>query len=109
MPADPASVSAVWAPRLKGKPFSPDQSAWKADQRIVAQLQAYVQPKGVHGFDPSDPCQNWDSGQYLVNLIGRFFTSSGSDVYYLSHPSSHQCLAKATGQGSCSFVQVPPK
>lgn len=109
MPATPASVDAVWEPRLKGKPFGPDAGAWMGGQRLVAQLQAYIEPKGVHGFEPANPCQNWDSGQYMINLIGRFFASSGSDVYYLSHPSSHQCLAKPTGKGSCSFVQVPPK
>ena len=109
MPATPESVDTVWEPRLKGKPYAPDSGAWKGDQRIVAQLQAYIEPKGVHGFEPSDPCENWDSGQYMINLIGRFFRSSGADLYYLSHPSSHQCLAKPTGKGSCSFVQVPGK
>ena len=109
IPASPESIDAVWEPRLKGKPYAPDIGAWKADKRVLSQLQAYIAPRGIHGFDPSDPCQNWDSGQYMTNLIGRFFTSSGSDVYYLSHPSSHQCLGKATGKGSCSFVQVPSK
>lgn len=109
MPATDQSVDAVWEPRLKGIPYAPDAGAWKGGKRIVSQLQAYIEPKGVHGFEPSNPCQNWDSGQYMINLIGRFFSSSGSDVYYLSHPSSHQCLGKATGKGSCSFVQVPQK
>ena len=109
MPATPASINAVWEPRLKGVPYSADASAWGANKRILAQLQAYIEPRGVHGFEPSNPCDNWDSGQYMTNLIGRFFNSSGSDAYYLSHPSSHHCLGKPTGNGSCSFVQVPPK
>jgi hypothetical protein len=109
MPATPASIDAVWEPRLKGIPYAADASAWGANKRIVAQLQAYIVPRGDHGFLPSNPCDNWDSGQYLTNLIGRFFASSGSDAYYLSHPSSHHCLGKPTGNGSCSFVQVPPK
>jgi hypothetical protein len=108
MPATPDTVTAVWEPRLKGVPFGPDQGAWKADRRVLAQLMAYVNPTGVHGFDPADPCQNWDSGQYLINLIGRFFASSGSDVYYLSHPASHQCLGRQFGEGACPFYVIPP-
>jgi len=107
MPADADNVDAVWEPRLTGKPYSPDQTAWKADRRIVGQLMAYIEPKGVHGFDTANPCQNWDSGQYMINLFGRFFKSSGADVYYLSHPSSHQCLGKQYGKGSCSFYVIP--
>ncbi|MEZ4223966.1 MAG: hypothetical protein R3B13_23660 [Polyangiaceae bacterium] len=107
MPADMASVDAVWEPRLKGKPFAADSGAWAADQRVLAQLMAYVEPKGVHGFNPSTPCDNWDSGMYMINLIGHFFSTSGADLYYLSHPSSHQCLSKPFGKGACSFVDVP--
>ena len=68
---------------------------------------AYVQPTGVHGFDPSDPCLNWNTGQYMINLIGRFFATDGADVYYLSHPETHECLARSVGNGSCSFVNIP--
>lgn len=106
-PAGTGDVEAVWEPRLAGKPYSADGSAWSADQRIIGHLVAYIEPKGGHGFEPADPCQNWDSGQYMINLIGRLFATSGADLYYLSHPSSHQCLAKPVGKGACSFVQVP--
>lgn len=108
MPATPSSIDAVWAPRLKGKPFAPDKGAWQADQRILAQLMAYIEPKGVHGFNPATPCDNWDSGMYMINVIGRFFATDGADLYYLSHPSSHQCLSKPFGKGACSFIDVPP-
>ncbi|MBX3127209.1 MAG: hypothetical protein KF718_10870 [Polyangiaceae bacterium] len=107
VPATPDTINAVWAPRLKGVPFGPDSSGWSANARIVAQLQAYIEPKGVHGFEPSAPCENWDSGQYMTNLIGRFFASSGTDLYYLSHPTSHHCLAKPIGKGVCGFVKIP--
>jgi hypothetical protein len=107
MPATPDTIDAVWEPRLKGKPNGPDQGAWSANMRVIGQLAVYVEPKGVHGFDAANPCHNWDSGQYMVNLFGRLFASSGADVYYLSHPSSHSCLARPTGKGSCSFVHVP--
>jgi hypothetical protein len=107
MPTDEDGLANVWAPRLAGKPYSDDASGWSADMRILGQLQAYIEPKGVHGFEPSRPCENWDSGLYMINLIGRFFTTSGADVYYLSHPESHNCLAKPFGKGACSFIQVP--
>jgi hypothetical protein len=106
-PAAADAIDEVWAPRLKGQPYANDAGAWAANQRVVGQLQAYIQPRGVHGFDPSSPCDNWDSGQYMINLIGRFFMTSGTDVYYLSHPASHQCLGKQYGKGHCSFVFIP--
>jgi hypothetical protein len=105
--AAPDEINAVWAPRLAGKPFANDAGAWSADQRVVGQLQAYVHPRGDHGFEPSTPCENWDRGQYMTNLIGRFFASSGTDIYYLSHPASHQCLGKQYGKGNCPFVIIP--
>lgn len=110
MPVSDDAVDAVWEPRLAGKPkAATDTGAWKADRRVVAQLMAHINPKGVHGFDAANPCQNFDSGQYMVNLFGRFFASSGADIYYLSHPASHHCLARRFGDGSCSFVQIPEK
>jgi len=103
----PEDVASVWAPRLEGEPHGPDKGAWTADQRVEAQLMAYIEPRGVHGFDNNDPCQNWQSGAYMINLIGRFFRSGGADVYYLSHPSSHECLGRPIDAGGCPFVQMP--
>lgn len=108
MPADPSSPTSVWEPRLMGVPFSSDEGAWVADRRVVAQLMAYVEGKGTHGFDNTDPCENWSSGRYYTQLIGRFFRSDGADIYYLSHPTTHHCLAYETGSANaCSFVTMP--
>jgi hypothetical protein len=103
-PATGSTLSTLWRPRLEGSPYRPDEAAWSADQRVAAQLVAYTRPLGEHGFSPTDPCQAWQTGRYMINLLGRFFASGGADVYYLSHPSSHQCLGKASGQGNCPFV-----
>jgi hypothetical protein len=103
-PATPATLNGVWEPRLEGTPFRADDGAWSADRRVVAQLMAYTRPLGEHGFSPTDPCQAWQTGRYMINLLGRFFATSGADVYYLSHPSSHQCLGRASGEGNCPFV-----
>jgi hypothetical protein len=103
-PASGSSLSTLWEPRIEGSPFQLDETAWSADRRVVAQLMAYTRPLGEHGFSPTDPCQAWQTGRYMINLLGRFFATGGADVYYLSHPSSHQCLGKASGQGNCPFV-----
>jgi hypothetical protein len=103
-PATASTLSVVWEPRLRGSPYQSDEAAWSADRRVVAQLMAYARPLGQHSFSPTDPCQAWQTGRYMINLLGRFFATSGADVYYLSHPSSHQCLGRANGQGNCPFV-----
>jgi hypothetical protein len=102
--ATPETLNGVWEPRLNGSPGRADAGAWSADRQIVAQLMAYTRPLGEHGFSPTDPCQAWQTGRYMINLLGRFFATGGADVYYLSHPSSHQCLGRASGQGNCPFV-----
>jgi hypothetical protein len=107
MPATPSTINDVWAPRLEGVPYSPDKSAWQANQRVIAQVFAPIEPLGVHGFNNNDPCEAWQSGAYMINLIGRFFSTSGADVYYLSHPATHECLEKPIGAGGCSFVKMP--
>ncbi len=104
-PASPTTIDDVWMPRLLGSPGAKDADAWSADQRVVAQLMAYVEPTGVHGFNPADTCQAWVVGRYMINLIGRFFATEGADLYYLSHPASHQCLGRDLDAGSCSFVR----
>jgi hypothetical protein len=103
-PASPDTLNQIWAPRLRGVPHGDDKSAWQADMRVVAQLMAYTRPLGEHGFNTTDPCQVWQTGRYMINLIGRFFATSGADVYYLSHPATHQCLARAPNDGGCPFV-----
>lgn len=93
-PADPSSVDAVWAPRLKGTPFGNDLG-WVPDAHpLTALLDAYLVPEGVHTFVNGEPCQSFDAGTYLSNLTGRFFMTNGTDLYYLSHPKTHSCLGK---------------
>ncbi len=90
--ATPETIDAVWAPRLLGVPRGPDD-AWVPDgRRVTALLDAYVVPQGTHTFVFGNPCENWDNGTYLTNLVARFFQTDGTDIYYLSHPSSHLCL-----------------
>ncbi len=96
---DTTSLAGVWAPRLAGTPFTTDSAAWK--NPVVAMANVYFQLTGQHSFDAGDPCQAFDTATYLNGTLARFFSSSGTDVYYLSHPASHRCLATQT----CAFEQ----
>lgn len=94
-----SSVDDVWAPRLLGEPYRPDDEAYvprPAPQgRLTALLDAYTVPEGEHTFVNGNPCHRFDHGTYLTNLVARFFVSNGTDIHYLSHPSSHLCLEDA--------------
>ncbi len=90
------SAGDVWSPTLAG--YTP------ASTPMGALLNAYIRPEGVHGFGLPDPGLPWDPGVYLMNLIGRFFSSGGTDLPYRSIPATHQCLAR----GDCDFIPRPP-
>lgn len=100
-----SSLEQVWAPRLQGQPFSSDATGWQPQPapqgRLTALLNAYVVPEGEHTFVNGEPCQAFDHGTYLTNLVARFFQTDGTDLYYLSHPASHHCLAEETP--SCDY------
>ena len=95
----------VWAPRLKGLPYSADASGYKPQPapggRLTALLNAYIVVEGEHTFVNGEPCQAWDHGTYLTNLVARFFQSDGTDIYYLSHPTGHHCLE--TSEPICDY------
>jgi hypothetical protein len=97
--SDATSLAAAWAPRVIGAPFSSDGAAWK--NPLVALASMYFVPTGQHSFDAGDPCQAFDTSTYLEGTMARFFASGGTDLYYLSHPSTHRCLANQ----SCDFEQ----
>jgi len=98
--ADPASLAQAWSPRIQGAPFAAD-GAWGANQPLVASVTAFLEPLGQHDWSVGDPCQSWDGMTYMDNLLGRYFATNGQDLYYLSHPTSHACLATT----SCAFYQ----
>ena len=98
---DQASLSKAWEPRIKGKPFSED-GGWQPSGRIVGVLNHYIKPEGQHTWDIGDVCRAWDHAAYGDAIIARFFASAGTDVYYLSHPRTHQvCLVDP----SCGVFQ----
>lgn len=87
-PATAGDESAVWAPRLQA-----EMGGWKPNGVLGGVVLAFIVPEGIHGFDPPDPCKKWDTGMYLVNMVGRFFSTGATDVPYITNPSGHQCAA----------------
>lgn len=103
--AQPGALEEVWGPRLLGVPFGQD-GAWTPDpaRPLTALLDAYVVPEGTHTFVNGEPCQSFDVGTYLTNLTARFFMTKGTDLYYLSHPSSHHCLGDSAA--GCGYLKA---
>ncbi len=109
-PRSDAELARAWEPRIRGAPVdgtispSAPETGWAGNARLVAQIQAYIVPQGQHVYDVSDPCRTWDAATYIDGLMARFFASDGQDLYYLSHPRTHGCLARFNG---CSFLRPP--
>ena len=95
-----ADLAGVWAPRIQGAPFSADGS-WTAGPAVAGMINAYLDPLGDHDWSFGDPCQAWDGTTYMDDLLVHYFASRGTDLYYLTHASSHECLATQT----CPFMQ----
>jgi len=96
-------LALAFEPRLRGTPFSPDDAAWSARAPVLALFNNYIAPTGAHTWSQPDVCRAFDHAAYGNALIARFFSTRGRDVYYLSHPSSHACLAA----GTCPFLSTP--
>jgi len=98
---DPNSLEQTWSPRIAGAPFSAD-GGWVPDGTpLVGLMDAYVNPLGQHVWTTSEPCKAWDDAVYYDHALARFLASGGSDLYYLSHPTTHFCLESQ----SCDFLQ----
>jgi len=101
-----ADVDAVWAPRLGGVPYAPVAPLdVGGEEPLLAQLVGYTKPLGEHGFYVVNPCKNFEMERYLINLIARFFATGGTDLYYLSHPATHRCLAQGFDGAPCEFIE----
>ena len=100
-PTDAASLDQAWAPRETGVPFASDDNAWNASAKVLGSVDVYLAATGQHTWDSGDQCRAWDFATYGNGIIARFFATQGTDLYYLSHPTSHECLATL----SCPFLQ----
>ncbi|HEX8795601.1 MAG TPA: hypothetical protein VF765_31845 [Polyangiaceae bacterium] len=99
-PSSSAQLDAVWAPRIEGAPFSVDGS-WKAGPPVAGMINAYLEPLGDHDWAFGDPCRAWDGVTYMDDLLVHYFATGGTDLYFLTHAKSHECLATQT----CPFMQ----
>lgn len=90
---DASTLTQAWAPRLAGVPFGPDGAGAPAGP-LLGVLDAYIQPGGQHVFVNGDPCKAFDDVVYHENLLVRFLATRGTDLYVLSHPTTHRCLER---------------
>jgi hypothetical protein len=97
---DAASLSKCWSPRIAA-PLGAKDGAWQGEVPLVATVVAFIKPLGQHDWAVGEPCEAFDSVTYMDNLVAHFFASGGQDLYYLTHPSSHGCLADS----SCAFMK----
>jgi hypothetical protein len=98
-PTDPSEMATAWGARIQGTPFTRDTGAWP--HPLLAIAAAYMAPLGQHSYDAGNPCNSFDGPAYFDNTMARFFATGGTDLYYLSHPSTHRCMA----DGSCPFLR----
>jgi hypothetical protein len=99
---DAASLDTSWTPRLSVlSPTSPDGA--QASAPIVGMVNAYVNPLGQHVYVINDPCRAFDDVTYYDTQMGRFLATGGHDLYVLSHPQTHKCMATQT----CPFEAAP--
>lgn len=101
---DAQSLARAWEPRLRGVPMSNDDAAWTAHSPVIALFNNYIEPDGAHTWNVGDACLAFDYATYGNALMARFFATEGKDVYYLSHPATHGCLAT----GTCPFLRKSP-
>jgi hypothetical protein len=107
IPFDPASS---WTPRTQVAQGADDATGWQPSVPLVGVLNTYMSPLGQHVWFIGDPCKKWDDVTYMERLIARFIGSAGRDVYYLSHPHSHDdCLPKrAPDPTICPLFDAAP-
>ena len=94
-----------WVRRSRAMSPGGDPSVWMPlpGEDISGLINHYVIPNGVHGFDKVvyDDRDTWNPVQYLINLVARYGSTSGQDLYYYTHPQTHTCLEDS----SCPFFE----
>lgn len=66
---------------------------------ITGVLFPMVVPTGRHGFDPPDPSKTFDLGSILMNMLGRYMQTGGSEL------PMEACMEEST----CSWVPPVPQ
>lgn len=82
---------------------SPDDDVWTyaVGEPTSGVISPYVQPAGIHGFaEIYDPALGFDMAVYMFNMVGRYTSTDGTDIPYLSDPTGHHCLEDS----SCAYI-----
>lgn len=96
--ADLASLERVWQPRSSvGVGVGP---GFTENVPLAGLGHVYVAPEGAHTWLPPDACERFDDATWGNLLNGRYLASGGRDIYYVTHPDTHRCLADR----SCDFL-----
>jgi len=92
-----------WSRRSRRMTAPGEDLVWTYDEDAPnsGMIAPYVQPRGIHGFDELfDDTLAFDMAVYMFNLLGRYVSTNGTDLPYLSDPGGHHCLEDS----SCSYL-----
>jgi len=101
VPVDAESLERAWAPRALGRPLGGTDDGYAANAPLLSVLTVYGNPAGYHVWANGDPCRAFDHATHATGLLVRYLATAGRDLYVLSHPKSHGCLADE----SCPFLR----
>jgi len=93
-----------WSRRSRPITGASDVEVWRyqADSPMSGLVSPYVEPRGIHGFsDIFVPEAPFDMAAYMFNMIGRYLSTNGRHIPYLSDPDGHHCLEDS----SCEFIR----
>ncbi len=90
---DGPSLDRSWEPRLVGAPFA--ETGFTAGPPLLAQMHIYSTPLGNHAVE-GGVCTVWNPQRYMLNVVGQFLATQGTDVYYVTHPKTHRCMADSS-------------
>ena len=98
-PTNPATLAAAWAPRIKGVPFSSDTNAWDASAMVLGHVNVYIEARRPAHVGRRRRLQKALGRRQLRRQPPRPLLPERRhhDVYYLSHPNSHECLDQLNG------------
>ena len=64
---------------------------------VSALSMPYLDPHGRHAVHPPEPSRSFDTDQFMLNLIGRYFESQGREIHF------EHCQSKMA-----EFPWIPP-
>lgn len=83
-------------------------------QRKAAFLYPYIEPTGHHGFDIPHEQNPFDVELYMINLVGQFFRSRGTELHYETCMHRDGFTRRRNEEGAerdprCDWIPAYPK